>query len=701
MRTIEIPPRRDPRRDPPMKRRELLRQLEGCGARFVREGGSHAIYAAPSGASLVVPRHTEISSGVTRKLLREGCGARRDPPQPSFHQLNALAHEASRGDEAARAVLWDALHEAYPRSFPDAVDKTRELATRSIAREINVAHVLFFQPAGLHTGALQDLFPIAAISQGGDFESNLRHAMRGRLIVPMLIARPSSRDARRSARDQGDFVTVRGRGGKPVRAQVLETGSGLVVAAGEDGRIYRFRSGEAGAAVATRPKPPPRPRATAPRASKRPRPPPAPVRPRKPRLKPAAAARAPIPTKAISARPAEIEAYARKLAPAFRRVFEETYQANLARGRGQRVAYTEALRNVDAELAAAEAEVKARKRTEELRASRRGRAQRRGPSQRRTGVTLSASPGPGRPTAQQARAIDAYAATLSGAPLREFATQYRANRRQSDAMSAFKQARGTHEASTRLSRQAPPPPPPPATAALPKGIRLGPAERTMLARLQKAYARARLPIEAWYDPGAQAPRQTLHQLELKGLAESGIIGGGRKWRLFMPVPLPDAPQLMTKKVRAGLWGGMNPTAIGQIDRFAMSLSPPARRVFDRIFKANAGVRSDAFTAYRKARRGVQEAEIQAYLTALPPPILKEMQARASREHAAFRRQAGLSDKTWRYNAGPTEQEEWHYASYQRARAGLEQRHPREAAQWLARIPPIDRIPSPSSEKKTS
>ena len=64
-----------------MKRRALLSQLADCGARFVREGGAHSIYENPrTRRSLVVPRHSEISPGVSRKVIQQGCNdAERDP----------------------------------------------------------------------------------------------------------------------------------------------------------------------------------------------------------------------------------------------------------------------------------------------------------------------------------------------------------------------------------------------------------------------------------------------------------------------------------------------------------------------------------------------------------------------------------------------------------------------------------------------
>lgn len=55
-----------------MKRRELINILKEHGAVFVREGGSHTYYENPrTGRGLAVPRHVEVSDGVTRQLLKD------------------------------------------------------------------------------------------------------------------------------------------------------------------------------------------------------------------------------------------------------------------------------------------------------------------------------------------------------------------------------------------------------------------------------------------------------------------------------------------------------------------------------------------------------------------------------------------------------------------------------------------------------
>jgi len=54
-----------------MKRKDLIALLKEHGAVFVREGGSHSVYMNPrTGVNLIIPRHTEISEGVARDVVR-------------------------------------------------------------------------------------------------------------------------------------------------------------------------------------------------------------------------------------------------------------------------------------------------------------------------------------------------------------------------------------------------------------------------------------------------------------------------------------------------------------------------------------------------------------------------------------------------------------------------------------------------------
>ena len=54
-----------------MKRRELIRHLEGHGCRLKREGGGHSLYLNPAtGETQTVPRHAEIVFITARKICQ-------------------------------------------------------------------------------------------------------------------------------------------------------------------------------------------------------------------------------------------------------------------------------------------------------------------------------------------------------------------------------------------------------------------------------------------------------------------------------------------------------------------------------------------------------------------------------------------------------------------------------------------------------
>ena len=55
-----------------MKRRDLIKRIEGFGCQLLRHGGKHDIYHNPkSGATQPVPRHKEINEILARKIIRE------------------------------------------------------------------------------------------------------------------------------------------------------------------------------------------------------------------------------------------------------------------------------------------------------------------------------------------------------------------------------------------------------------------------------------------------------------------------------------------------------------------------------------------------------------------------------------------------------------------------------------------------------
>jgi len=55
-----------------MKRRDLIRHLESCGCRFLREGGSYTVYVNRVKAKASsVPRHAEINEFLALKICRD------------------------------------------------------------------------------------------------------------------------------------------------------------------------------------------------------------------------------------------------------------------------------------------------------------------------------------------------------------------------------------------------------------------------------------------------------------------------------------------------------------------------------------------------------------------------------------------------------------------------------------------------------
>ncbi len=55
-----------------MKRRDLIRYLEGCGCVLLREGGSHSVYVNRAAQKTsTVPRHREINDFLARKICRD------------------------------------------------------------------------------------------------------------------------------------------------------------------------------------------------------------------------------------------------------------------------------------------------------------------------------------------------------------------------------------------------------------------------------------------------------------------------------------------------------------------------------------------------------------------------------------------------------------------------------------------------------
>ncbi|PYX78004.1 MAG: addiction module toxin, HicA family [Acidobacteria bacterium] len=55
-----------------MKRTDLVRHLESCGCRLLREGGRHSIYCNQDRTKFsAVPRHKEVKTFVARNICRD------------------------------------------------------------------------------------------------------------------------------------------------------------------------------------------------------------------------------------------------------------------------------------------------------------------------------------------------------------------------------------------------------------------------------------------------------------------------------------------------------------------------------------------------------------------------------------------------------------------------------------------------------
>lgn len=52
-----------------MKRRDIIRELERLGYRWIREGDEHSIYGKPGKRNEQVPRHREVNERTGQKIL--------------------------------------------------------------------------------------------------------------------------------------------------------------------------------------------------------------------------------------------------------------------------------------------------------------------------------------------------------------------------------------------------------------------------------------------------------------------------------------------------------------------------------------------------------------------------------------------------------------------------------------------------------
>lgn len=54
-----------------MKRRDLIKELEDGGFRFLRDNGDHTVYAKPGHRRIEVPKHREINENTARTILKD------------------------------------------------------------------------------------------------------------------------------------------------------------------------------------------------------------------------------------------------------------------------------------------------------------------------------------------------------------------------------------------------------------------------------------------------------------------------------------------------------------------------------------------------------------------------------------------------------------------------------------------------------
>ena len=54
-----------------MKRRDLIKELEDGGFRFLRDNGDHTVYTKPGYRRIEVPKHREINEYTARAILKQ------------------------------------------------------------------------------------------------------------------------------------------------------------------------------------------------------------------------------------------------------------------------------------------------------------------------------------------------------------------------------------------------------------------------------------------------------------------------------------------------------------------------------------------------------------------------------------------------------------------------------------------------------
>jgi predicted RNA binding protein YcfA (HicA-like mRNA interferase family) len=54
-----------------MKKKKLVKELKGKGAKLLRQGGSHEFWESKNGYRFPIPRHAEIDENLAREILKQ------------------------------------------------------------------------------------------------------------------------------------------------------------------------------------------------------------------------------------------------------------------------------------------------------------------------------------------------------------------------------------------------------------------------------------------------------------------------------------------------------------------------------------------------------------------------------------------------------------------------------------------------------
>lgn len=113
-----------------MKRRDLIRHLEGLGCRLLREGGRHSVLIEPVARKVsTLPRHSEINEHLARKICRD-LGV----PEP---QALVVPLEEARQHSALRQPVVE-LEAGHPAELAGVAGDQRQAAAQGLGGDQQV-----------------------------------------------------------------------------------------------------------------------------------------------------------------------------------------------------------------------------------------------------------------------------------------------------------------------------------------------------------------------------------------------------------------------------------------------------------------------------------------------------------------------------------------------------------------------------------